>query len=63
MLQYDSRINNSIFEDSQIKIVAAQTKIYEKLSRSENNPRKFDVCYVDEARNFLPTDFTRFKKA
>lgn len=32
------------------------------MSRSENNPRKFDICYVEGLKYYLPQDFYRFNK-
>lgn len=38
-----------------------ETKVYEKLSRAENaygnDRRKFDICYVEGLRHYLPQDF------
>jgi hypothetical protein len=43
--------------------VPLQSKIYEKLARSENYNKKFDVCYVDTLKYYLPQDFYRFNKS
>ena len=42
--------------------MAADQKFYEKLSRSENKYRKYDVCFLTAINHFLPQDFYGFTK-
>ena len=53
-----------MFQDPECaKIVALQSKAYEKLARAENlTAKKFDFCYIDSLNHFLPNDFNNFSK-
>lgn len=64
ILEAESRINNSIFQDPECaKIVALQSKAFEKLARAENlTNKKFDLCYIESLRYYLPHDFNNFNK-
>lgn len=64
ILEAESRINTSVFQDPECsKIVALQSKAYEKLARAENLPnKKFDFCYIDSLNHYLPNDFNNFSK-
>lgn len=42
--------------------MALQSKVYEKLARAENLNKKFDLCYIDELKCYLPHDFNNFDK-
>lgn len=40
-------------------------KAYDKLARAENNfgnnnSKKFDICYIQGLKNYLPQDFYRY---
>ena len=39
-----------------------QSKAFEKLARAENSNRKFDICYADNLKCYLPHDFNNFNK-
>ena len=55
--------NNAFFEDPDNgRIIPLQAKAYEKLSRAENLNKKFDICYVDSLKCYLPHDFNNFSK-
>jgi hypothetical protein len=63
-LERDTKISRSLFEDEEnLRVVAADQKFYEKLSRSENKYRKYDVCFLTNINHFLPQDFHGFSRA
>lgn len=56
-LERDTRVSRELFEDEHnIKVLAADSRWFQKIARAENKARKFDCCFLTDVQHFIPQD-------